>query len=744
MKPFLLSAIIFLASVVAATGQPANHLLGTKSPYLLQHLNNPVDWYPWGSEALEKARSENKLIFISVGYSSCHWCHVMEEESFENPAIAALLNSHFVSIKIDKESRPDLDEQFMYVTRILKKSGGWPNSVFLTPEGDPFHAGGYFPPEAFAKTLMQVRRAWADNPNFIISEAAKVSRAVATYMTSKAEAREVTPESVRLASDKVREKLDGFSGGYGIAPKFPREPLFLFLLDQAERAGDQEQMQAVSDMLDGMIKGGIHDHVGGGFHRYSIDPEWHEPHFEKMLYTQALTGRLLTRVWHSTGAPRHRRAAQRLFDYVLRDMRSRQGGFFSAQDADSLTSAGEPAEGGFYTWALTDLEPLKGEADLVRDVFQITPHGDIDDASILHLRELPKDLAIEFDMTSPEFTARLDQALLDMRALRSMRPAPFLDRKIILSWNAIMIETLAEAGYVLERPDYYEAAETAARYLLKQMRSPNGLRRVSYEGTSSIDGQLQDYASLALALIALHDYAPNPSADSRWLREARALADMIRHNFGAAENGYRMTQIRDGLGDIVPVDDAEIPSGNALALTLFARISHRLQAPEIEQDGFRLAAALSGHALKLPQQRGYALKAIQELQHGETGPVRHVAKGAVRAEFRHGRTTGDINIRLSIAEGWHINAHRPLEEYFVATKLSVEPYPEQAVSYPTPRIKTLSFNDAPLALYEGSLQITAKVAPSPDSAAPRQATLILQACSDETCLQPEEMTFTLW
>ncbi|MCI2399643.1 DUF255 domain-containing protein [Aliiroseovarius subalbicans] len=737
MRKLLPSFLIVLTLLVPphralAEERTPNHLEGTRSPYLLQHLYNPVDWYPWGPEALKKARAENKPIFISVGYSACHWCHVMERESFEDEAIAALLNAHFVSIKIDRETRPDLDEQFMFVTQLLTGGGGWPNSVFLTPQGDPFSAGGYMQPETFAATLERVRAAWDQDPAFVSAEAARVTRTARAYLSRKAEARAVTPAIVKQLADELLPEMDPFNGGFGTAPKFPREAMFLFLLDQAERTGDRWMLRNVTDMLDGMIRGGIHDHVGGGFHRYAVDPEWHVPHFEKMLYTQALTGRLLIRAWRITGAPQYRRAAERLFDFVLRDMRGPGGGFYSALDADSFDDAGNLVEGAFYTWTPEALAALGQDTVFARDLFQVSEDGELDGANILNLVDLPAD------------TARMDATLARMWELRSARPAPFLDRKVVVDWNAAMIETLAEASYLLDRPDYYEAAETAARFILEHMREDEGLRRLWFEGVSEGAAHLSDHAGLALALVALHDHTSDRAAADHWLSEGKALADDIPARFGTADTGFHMTQIADGLGVVIPVDDGDLPSGNALALSLFARLSHRAAVPALDQAGFHLSSALSGHALSAPAQRGMALTAIRSLQAGETGPLRYAAKGAVRVELQHAWSESEVEIVLDIAKGWHINAHAPLEPYFIATNLTVTDAGEVAVSYPDPIIKTLSFNDAPLALYEGRVRLFAQLPEKDAAGAATLAKVTFQACSDEICLQPEELIFALW
>lgn len=745
MKRFLQAAFAILICASHADARDANHLLGASSPYLLQHLYNPVDWYPWGPDALQKARDENKLILVSVGFSSCHWCHVMAQESFEDEEIARVLNTDFVSIKIDRESRPDLDEQFMLATEILTGGRGWPNTVILTPMGDPFFAGTYFPPDAFLAVLDQVQRDWKDDPAQITDQAASLAQAINGYLTQRAEAREVTPTAIAEATDRVLEELDPFHGGYGVAPKFPREPLFLYLLSEADRKGDPTLLAAVTDMLDSMIVGGIHDHVGGGFHRYAVDPEWHVPHFEKMLYTQALTGRLLLRAWGMTGKAHYRRAATRTLEYVLRDLRHPDGAFYSAEDASSENDAGQKTEGAYYLWTADALATVGAESGFARHVFDLKESMDLHDGEVLSLSALPSDLAEEMARTAPALVADLDAVLDRMFIERASRARPFRDEKIVLSWNAMMIQTLAEAGYRLREPRYLRAAEDAARSLLATLKTSDGLMRVSFDGSVGVAGQLADYAGLGLALIALHDYAADRATADAWLREAAALANEVRTRFGVAKDGFRMVALADGLTEIIPQDDTEIPSGNALALELFTAISTRMPAPEIERDAFDLAAALSDGALERPERRGFALKAITALQDGETGPVRFAAKGAVRTEVRPGVQPNTIDVVLSIADGWHINANAPLDDFLVPTELDIEDAATIRVTYPTPVVKTLAISGDPQALYEGEATLTVKMdmSPSPDQRPPA-ARLSLQACSDEICLQPETLTFTLW
>ncbi len=734
---YLILALLFLAVPVLAQEQKPNHLLGQDSPYLLQHLYNPVDWYPWGPEALEKARNEDKLIFLSVGYSACHWCHVMEEESFRDEEIAAFLNKYFVSIKVDRERRPDLDEQFMLATQTLTGAGGWPNSVFMTPEGGPFFAGTYFPPVPFLDVLTQVVALRESDPELIEAEGERLKQLLSRYLTFRAEALELTPEMINDAARSVLPELDFFSGGLGVTAKFPTEPLFLFLLDQAQRTGDAELLEGVTTMLDAMIIGGIHDQVGGGFHRYAVDPGWHVPHFEKMLYTQALTGRLLVRGWQATGKASYRRAAERLFDYVLREMQDAGGGFYAAQDADSDNAAGEYVEGAFYTWTPAQLAQMGADSEFLADVFQVTENGEFDGSNVLNLPDLAEVMAQGLGLDEAGFYAQLDPLLERMRALRAQRAAPLTDRKIVVGWNAVMIATLAEAAQAFERPDYLQSAAQAADFIMENMVLDGGLSRVSFEGKSTVAGQLADYAGLGLALVALQDYSPDPAQKARRLQQAGAMANEIRARFGNPENAFRMTETVDGISAMIPVEDGEIASGNALALDLFARLIKRRQNPELALDTARLAAALSGYGMDIPSQRATILRASQDLEYGETGPVRYIAGGAVRIEQKLNRAANTVRFTLEVAEGWHINAHVPLEDFYIPMGLTMAGQPVAADAYPVAVVKSLGFNPKPLALYEGVFSVEVPVSAG-------AAIMTLQACNDEICLQPEELRFQLW
>ncbi len=722
--------ILFLALTTPAHSQEraANHLLGASSPYLLQHLYNPVDWYPWGEEALEKALDENKMVFVSIGYASCHWCHVMRKESFENPEIAALLNANFVAIKIDREERPDLDEQFMLATRILTGTGGWPNNLLLTPLGDPVFAATYLPPEDLTELLMQMNASWRKNPEAIQTEGARLTRYLKAYLTRQAAAVELTAERLAAINAGLLAQMDEFHGGIGTTVKFPRESLFLYLNDAARR-GEGAAREAVVAALDGMIAGGIHDEIGGGFHRYAVDPAWHVPHFEKMLYNQARIGLLLIRSIADLPNEGHARALERLIAYLMREMRAPGGALYAAQDADSLIASGEDKrEGAYYLWTPRQVITVLGETDgaWINQVFDIGENGEVDGANVLHL---PGPL--------PD-PARLDPLLARLAEARAKRPTPDTDRKILLGWNGAIIAMLAEAAQVTGHDEYWQAGATAARDLLATLKTGDGYQRVVFDGSANLPAQLPDLGAFALGLIALHDYAPEGEEGAPWLAEARAIGEIIRTSFGSLDQGLRMSMQPDGFSPIIAIDDGELASGNAMALMVLSRLSRRLEAPELDIDAHRLAATLSGFGAEAPNQRAGALMAVRELREGESGPVRYVSGGAVRVAMRQ---SGDqVSFELSMKPGWHVNAHVPLEDYFIATELLIADTPLPADAYPQAQIKALGFNPVPLALYEGRFTLRAKL----PEGRPISARLILQSCSEEICLAPETLVFTLW
>ncbi len=721
----------------AALAQERHPLDGAASPYLQLHRDDPVKWYPWGPEALRLAAETGRPIFVSVGYASCHWCHVMQAESFRDARTADALNAGFVAVKIDRESRPDLDRQFMTVTRLMAGSAGWPNSVFLTPDGDPFFAGGYFPREDFRAVLWQVAGAWRDDPDGIAEQARGVSASVREVLTGLAAAQPVTSGAMQAAVAEILDELDPFHGGFGVAPKFPRAPIFLFLQSEAVRRSDDAAQQAVVDMLDGMLGGGIHDALGGGFHRYAVDPQWQVPHFEKMLYNQALNARLLLRAWVATGEMRYRSAAEATLDFTLREMRAPGGGFHASLDAVSLDESGARVEGAYYTWTPENLAPLGPEAGFAAETLGIDAAGDVEG-------DLPgANIVVLPEQVSP----RLAQVVAQMRRLRAERAPPLRDRKILTAWNAEMIRTLAEAGQRLDRPDYLRAAEEAAGFVLDALRPAEGLRRVWYEGRATEPAQLDDHAALGLALVALSDArwgAADAGTDPEiWLTTAQAIAQEIPARFGGVEGGLRMTQRVEGMTEIIPRDDETLPSGNALALMLYARLNRRLRDPALAQDGAVLAAALSGTGLSAPVHRAGTLQALQLWHDGPVGAAQVMAHGAVRADLRHGVAPGTAVLTLEIREGWHVNSAAPLEPHLIPTQVALPGGAVGAPVYPEGLVKALGFNAAALSLFEGRVEIVLKGLPVAGSE--RVAVMLaLQACSDTLCLPPEDAHLTLW
>ena len=473
------------------------------------------------------------------------------------------------------------------------------------------------------------------------------------------------------------------------------------------------------------------------------------PHFEKMLYNQAMIGRLLVRAWAATGLLRYKHAALRTFDYVLREMRDEKGGFYSAQDADSLSKEGVEGEGHFYVWEPDEISQLLGEdTNFFMNALGVTPEGNFEGANVLHMNELPLEASKAQNISELEYYNRLDAANQKIYQKRKSRHAPHQDKKIVVAWNAVMIETLAEAASVFSRPDYYQAAQKAMSYILDEMLHDDGLKRISYEGSIGVAAQLPDHAGLANALIALYDYAQNGVDVGGHLAKAAQIAreTMQRYSSSDGNAGYRMSAKSEGIGSFTPYDDNEIPSGNALALSMLAALSKRGGGTEFTQKATLLSAALSGHVLDAPVSGGYTLLSAHSLSHGEIGTVRFLAEGAVRVVTNIERDLNQIEFVISVKEGWHINANVPLEDYFIPTKLTINDTQITDNEYPEPLVKSLKFNAKPMALYEGNIKLNAKISASNkgNDGKVGNAILSLQACSDQICLLPEEVVVRIW
>jgi len=590
-------------------GVVPNRLGGESSPYLLQHKNNPVDWQPWGDEALARARSEDCPLLVSIGYSACHWCHVMAHESFEDEQIAALMNERFVCVKVDREERPDIDALCMEACQAMTGHGGWPLNAFLTPEGVPFYCGTYFPPESrhglpsWRMVLDGVAEAWATRRDQIRSQGARMVEALSATAQLEPSVEPITQELVREALVSLWGTYDRVNGGFGRAPKFPQASVIELLLARGEREMSIETLEA-------MARGGIYDQVGGGFARYSVDATWTVPHFEKMLYDNALLARAYLHGWQVSGNERFRRVCQETLDWALREMRGHEGGFCSALDADS-----EGVEGKFYVWTVDELrEALIGAlgpevADAAVAYFGATERGNFEHTG---------QNVLEARGPEPASLPEIQRALLEAR---SARVRPGLDDKRLTSWNALMISALAEAGAVLGRQDYVDAAVGCASFVLSDMRDKDGrLLRTWKDGRARIDAYLEDYAFLLEALIELYE----SSGDPRWYGEATTLADVMIARFEDPERGGFYTTASDQeqlAARRKDLEDSPIPSGNSAAAFGLLRLGLLSGEGRYERHGLGVLRLLFPLAARHPLAFGHLLQAADFY----LAPVKEVA-----------------------------------------------------------------------------------------------------------------------
>lgn len=575
-----------------------NRLAEETSPYLLQHAHNPVDWFPWGEEALAKSKSEDKPIFLSIGYSSCHWCHVMERESFENEEVAAVMNEFFVCIKVDREERPDLDDIYMSAVQAMTGSGGWPMSVWLTPDMKPFYGGTYFPPEdgfgkpGFKSLLKNIGEAWATRRGELVESADRMTEHITGLLGGQVgTAGKVSAGLIEQAIAQLGQSFDAQDGGFGGAPKFPSSPSIELLLRDYARTGNAKTLAMATTTLDKMAFGGIYDHIGGGFARYSTDEQWLVPHFEKMLYDNAQLAKAYLEAYQVTGSPRYRRVVEETFDYILRDMLDERGGFHSAEDADS-----EGEEGKFYVWTQQDVMALLGEEDgkLICDVYQIKAGGNFSSRehyhagqNIFHMSGSLEDKAEEIGMTAEALLERLAALREKLLVERSMRVRPGLDDKVLTSWNSMMITAFATGYQVLGEERYLEASQNAAMFILNEMTSDGKLLRTHRKGESRLPAYLDDYAFMVLALMDVYE----SDFDPQWLREADALAKTMVEEFWDVEAGAFYFTSDDHKNLIVrtrPNYDGAEPSGNSMAAMCLLRLAKFTDNAEYYKMGERI------------------------------------------------------------------------------------------------------------------------------------------------------------
>ncbi|MEW8218495.1 MAG: DUF255 domain-containing protein [Candidatus Thiodiazotropha taylori] len=735
-----------------ADGTPSfiNQLILEDSPYLLQHAHNPVDWHPWSEAAFQKAKQQNKPIFLSIGYSTCHWCHVMERESFENLPIAALLNRDFIAIKVDRESHPDVDEVYMTAVMLMTGHGGWPMSSFLTPDGKPFYGGTYYTPEQFTSLLEQVNQLWKERPDDVIAQAEKVADAVAESNRLRGEAKALDEGVIAEALKSMQNAFDEIQGGFGQAPKFPREPWLYLLLDQAQRHGDQAALQMLTVTLDHMGRGGIYDQVAGGFHRYSTDYEWLVPHFEKMLYNQAHLSRIYLGAWRITGREDFRRIATQTLDYVLREMTSPDGGFYSATDADS-----EGEEGLFFTWTEDELNAAldKQQASLATTLYGVTPSGNFEGRNILHLPQTLAEFADEKQRSLSDLLTQLKQINQILLETRNKRIPPLRDDKIVTSWNGMMITAFAQAADLLDNTSYRDAALKAAEFLWQQNRyKPGYLWRVHLNGQSSIAATQEDYAYLSESFLYLYDLTGEPL----WLERAKELAGAMTGRFlDRQQGGFFMNEAESSItGMGRPKDegaDNAIPSGSSVAIHSLQRLWQRSGDLDFRKQTDGLISRFAPALEATPISYGYLLSAVADHRHGELGSRAYAAQGGIRIHADTSLVAEQtlLNLKIQIPDGWHINSNQPSGKDLIATRMSLA---EQSngwqmgpVTYPKGKQQKLAFQQQPISVYGGdiSLQTLLKQV---DGDHPGSTTLPvelqLQACNDQVCLPPE--TVTLW
>ncbi|MEW8221865.1 MAG: DUF255 domain-containing protein [Candidatus Thiodiazotropha taylori] len=727
-----------------------NQLILEDSPYLLQHAHNPVDWHPWSEAAFQKAKQQNKPIFLSIGYSTCHWCHVMERESFENLPIAALLNRDFIAIKVDRESHPDVDEVYMTAVMLMTGHGGWPMSSFLTPEGKPFYGGTYYTPEQFTSLLQQVNQLWKERPDDVIAQAEKVADAVAESNRLRGEAKALDEGVIAQALKSMQNAFDEIQGGFGQAPKFPREPWLYLLLDQAQRHGDQAALQMLTVTLDHMGRGGIYDQVAGGFHRYSTDYEWLVPHFEKMLYNQAHLSRIYLGAWRITGRQDFRRIATQTLDYVLREMTSPDGGFYSATDADS-----EGEEGLFFTWTEDELNAAldKQQASLATTLYGVTPSGNFEGRNILHLPQTLAEFADEKQRSLSDLLTQLEQINQILLETRNKRIPPLRDDKIVTSWNGMMITAFAQAADLLDNTSYRDAALKAAEFLWQQNRyKPGYLWRVHLNGQSSIAATQEDYAYLSESFLYLYDLTGEPL----WLERAKELAGAMTGRFlDRQQGGFYMNEAESSItGMGRPKDegaDNAIPSGSSVAIHSLQRLWQRSGDLDFRKQTDGLISRFAPALEATPISYGYLLSAVADHRHGELGSRAYAGQGGIRihADTSQAAEQTLLNLKIQIPDGWHINSNQPSGKDLIATRMSLA---EQSngwqmgpVTYPKGKQQKLAFQQQPLSVYGGDISLQTLLKQI-DGDHPGSTTLPvelqLQACNDQVCLPPE--TVTLW
>ena len=714
----------------ASAANPA--LAHAPSPYLRHHAHDPVRWRRWGAAALAEARRRKVPVFLSVGYLACYWCSVMQRENFSDPQVAALLNHHFVPVLVDREAHPAVDDLYMTVAAALNGVAGWPNNVFLTPQGEPFHAVGYLPKPQFLALLQEVRRRWQQDRDTLQRNARRIAQIIRAHLERRAEAKMALSRLkkrrfVRLAQ-QLAAGFDPFFGGLNATPKHFRAPLLLLLARAALVHDDAVSRQALLNTLRAITRGAVYDHLEHGFFRYATDAAWHIPHFEKMLYDQALMVDVLREGWRLSGDAALKRTALETLDFTLSRLRTKEGAFAATLGA----TAPDGTEGGHYLFTEEELRRLlpKDDADWALKTFGQISDGELAGKVVVQVQDV--------DFSDAKEVTRLHRVLTALRAAAAKRPPHARDDKIITGWNGLMMGALARAALAWREERFAKEAALAARFVLKHLRTPEGLARYWLNGAAHGKATLADYAFLIDGLLALHD----AQGGQRWLHAAAALAEEARARFHDPQAGrWWLSAGRAGFARLRPRGDGALPAADAvMALNLL-----RLAARTGERKGRALTeetlSTLLPRALKAPVAHATALRAADIALRGDDTAVRHAAGGKVRARaWWRGATSGAFTMHLAIAHGWHVQAHQPEDENLVPTDLRpLRPASVRlkTVRWPTPVMRRLGFAKAPLKLLEGTLHIDGVLELPQTAHGPVALELQLQACSDAICLPPE-------
>ena len=706
-----------------------NHLILESSPYLLQHAHNPVNWYGFTTEAFNKAQRENKLIFLSIGYATCHWCHVMEEESFDDLSIANYLNQHFVSIKVDREVRPDIDAEYMRAAELLNGVGGWPLNSIITPQGQVFFSGVYFTQQQLLELLQNIQTTWSSSPESITHQAQQIADVLSAHKTNISNI--IDPLIINQARTQYLENFDELEGGFETAPKFPQGLTLLFLINQQYRNPSDDLLEAITTTLNAMAMGGLYDAIGGGFHRYSVDSAWRFPHFEKMLYNQAQLALVYTRAYALTQKPHYRYVAEQTIDFILRQMQHQQGGFFSAMDADS-----EGEEGRYYTWEISTIKQVLSQDEWMQfnQYFDLSNYTEFEQRHVIRLKAI--------DDLSTHDWATIQQLSEKLLQYRNQQVVPLIDKKIILSWNTLLIPSLLEAAQAFDNTHYQHQALILAEYL-HSFKQSNRYYRIRINDQLQTPALLEDYAYLANAYLSVFD----ATGQAIWLDRTIEIIELMNENF------WDKTQL--SFNSNVPSPylnyqhkvsaDEAIPSGNASAYQALVKLARRTNNTTYLKQANKLLRALSTTIRQDPINHASFMTAFDNSTHGELSNTQYLYQGRVivTSQFKQNQ---QARIKITLQPNWHINAHQPIQESLIGTQiknLDTDHWSIINQQYPEGKVKQLGFSKEAILIYEDVIEIVLDLSPHSSNYTPPKLQLKLQACSDQICLAPSSLLLKL-